>query len=165
MIGTASRLLRVLLLGGLTALGGCQSKQPPAATGNILPVVTVVDVEAGVFDVVLRPKVAGGDPLRGLQVELGFDAAALTIDSVEGGPAAGRMDTVFNDGARNAGVLLAGITDLRQVALPLSGSALRVHYTAVKPGPVQVQVNKALAARDGGISFLLPTQPATIQVR
>jgi hypothetical protein len=152
-----------LLLGGAA---GCGSKQmPPVTQEDTLPVVSVTDVEAGIFDVVLKPKVAGGDPLRGLQVELGYDASALTITKVEGGPAAGRMDTVFDDGARQPGTLLAGITDLRQVALPLSGSALRVHYTAVKPGPVQVQVNKATAARNGGKAFPLPTEPATIQVR
>jgi hypothetical protein len=155
-----------LALAGLALVaGGCHGDGSGPKPGPGLPVVTVSDVEPGVFDVVLRPEVAGGEPLRGLEVELGFDPMALAIDQVKGGPAAGRMDTVFDDGARQPGVLVAGVTDLRKVALPLSGGALRVRYRVVKTGKSTITVNRAIGARAGGQSVALPVADGDVMVR
>ncbi|HJZ84467.1 MAG TPA: hypothetical protein VKN99_04810 [Polyangia bacterium] len=96
----------------------------------------------------LELQLEGQRHLRGFQVTLDYDPAAVQILHAEPGPDAQWLDTVRTGGPAGHTVLL--VSDTRQISLPRAGSIVRVMFS----GNGHIALSHPLAADHSGAAPL-----------
>jgi hypothetical protein len=111
----------------------------------------------GSIDVVVQP-VQGAQPLRGLELTVTYDPAALTIQGVGPGPDNALLDTVIDNhtaASAASGRFTVLATDTRKLAIG-GGSAVRIAYAERHAGTTHVDLGNVTLVTADGVRTVVP---------